>query len=166
MCNQKRGTLCISTRWSSPWCGPKRSWSTHSDPDLLYQDDLQTEIADPFNYIRKVSSSSQHTTAETRIHATKTHRAHLRSVSCFKLQNMYIPRAQALSETFPQNPQIPLISFAFYSFLKKMSSAAKQLTPNTRSSGKTTLVTGRTLSTTAQTHSRFSSSFNQLYSKQ
>ncbi len=73
-------------------------------------------------------------------------------------KNMYIPRAQALSKTFSQNPQTPLISSAFYSFLK-MSSAAKQLTPTTRRSGKTKLVTGGTLSTTAQTYSWFSSPF-------
>jgi hypothetical protein len=63
---------------------------------------------------------------------------------------MYIPRAQALSETFSQNLQIPLISSAFYSFQKnEFCSKATRSEYHMQRKNKTG--NGGTLSTTAQT---------------
>ncbi len=78
---------------------------------------------------------------------------------------MYIPRAQALSETFSQNPQTPLISSAFCSFPKN-EFCSKATHSEYQTQRKTKLVTGGTLSTIAQTYSWFSSSFRYLSSTQ
>ncbi len=76
----------------------------------------------------------------------------MRTVSGFILQNMYIPRAQALSETFSQNPRTPLISSAFYSFPEN-EFCSKAAHSEYQTQRKTKLVIGISLSTTAQTYS-------------
>jgi hypothetical protein len=108
--------------------------SIHPNSDLLNPDELQTEVADPFNYIRKVSHSPQHIIAEPKHTHIETHRVHLQNISCFNYRICTCREHKLSRKPSPKTSDPP--DLFLHSLLSYTTSAAKQLTPSTRRSGR------------------------------